>query len=58
MAELPTRLGFSPTLGPALEDACHSLADAGRLVRQSDRVLLSDEGRRFLQQRLAELGVA
>lgn len=56
--ELAGRLGLSSELGPAVLESILPLISAGWLRQHDDCVILSDQGREWLDGRLKELGIA
>lgn len=56
LADLPERLGLSPTLVAAVAESLTGLIGLGWLVR-NEKVMLTEEGRAWLGRRLLELGV-
>jgi hypothetical protein len=57
VAELPVRLGISPTLAAHVVLAAAPLVDRGWLAREGDRMAPTEAGRERLTLRLSELGV-
>ena len=58
VAELPARLGLSPTLAAQFALAIAPLVGRGWLARDGDRISQTETGRERLTLRLSELGVA